>query len=536
MNTPQLTSTRLSKSTRETSRLLDSLGGGLETNTPRSARSTRNGNPSSLKQPKTQRVLHSPALSVSLSLSTRAEHPSGGKQDRPILTPRRSDSSLSDLSDHTIDHHSSGSTQNPAALSLSQSQSQTQTQSHTSPSSSLDLHHHQNQNQHSLFSAHRPLPSDNLSPATSLPPTPNRSMKAKQKPSLRKTIIKRSHSSHLAVPRNPRGNPNFLLNKLHRRLTEAQKKELEQTRLKLLENLQQEEELIRSSQHPILISLEENVEIAKKIRMAQAKHKFEQLGVYLDRLLVERQQRIWDTWKDAKIRLHTEMTVDCQIRLNRAPFEFLISNDTTNLQAIFHLTPTPPPAYHQTILSINRPDLQEITVGSSTTIEGVSAPAGTAAEGVVVHGGAAGVTTRSADGSGIRTKMESGGQFAESSTRRKPVVTSSNKKTPTARTTTAAAAKKTPPALDDDGQVIGGDTAMVVQDSLDIIQGLRRQRIRNHAVWQLSHRDIRDDLKSIQRNRRRHQNPTPIIHHPHHHHPYSHPSAARLPQHPLSKP
>jgi hypothetical protein len=64
-----------------------------------------------------------------------------------------------------------------------------------------------------------------------------------------------------------------------------------------LENLQQEEELIRSSQHPILISLEENVEIAKKIRMAQAKHKFEQLGVYLDRLLVERQQRIWDTWK-----------------------------------------------------------------------------------------------------------------------------------------------------------------------------------------------------------------------------------------------
>ncbi|PLW53571.1 hypothetical protein PCANC_06713 [Puccinia coronata f. sp. avenae] len=504
MNTPQLTSTRLSKSTRETSRLLDSLGGGLETNTPRSARSTRNGNPSSLKQPKTQRVLHSPALSVSLSLSTRAEHPSGGKQDRPILTPRRSDSSLSDLSDHTIDHHSSGSTQNPAALSLSQSQSQTQTQSHTSPSSSLDLHHHQNQNQHSLFSAHRPLPSDNLSPAH-LPPPPPQPLHEGQTETL--------------PP-----------------LTEAQKKELEQTRLKLLENLQQEEELIRSSQHPILISLEENVEIAKKIRMAQAKHKFEQLGVYLDRLLVERQQRIWDTWKDAKIRLHTEMTVDCQIRLNRAPFEFLISNDTTNLQAIFHLTPTPPPAYHQTILSINRPDLQEITVGSSTTIEGVSAPAGTAAEGVVVHGGAAGVTTRSADGSGIRTKMESGGQFAESSTRRKPVVTSSNKKTPTAGTTTAAAAKKTPPALDDNGQVIGGDTAMVVQDSLDIIQGLRRQRIRNHAVWQLSHRDIRDDLKSIQRNRRRHQNPTPIIHHPHHHHPYSHPSAARLPQHPLSKP
>ncbi|KNZ62278.1 hypothetical protein VP01_1291g4 [Puccinia sorghi] len=435
------------RDTRETKSLIDSLGGGLETTTPRSARAARK--------------LNSKTQSNQSSISGISDE----HHQRPALTPKRSDSSLSDLSD-SIDQHSSNSTTTPQLLIDS-----------PSPSPSQDTQHHQ-------------LSSDNSS--RSLPATPNRFMKSnKQKPSLRKTIIKRSHSSSFGLLRHHRGNPK--LNRA-RRLTEAQKKELEQTRLKLLESLQQEEELIKASQHPILLSLQENVDIAKELRLTQARQKFQQLGAYLDRLNYERQQRIWDTWKDAKIKLQTEMIVDCQIRLNRAPFEFLISNDTTSFSRnrltsllIFSRSASYLPSHSHPDSRLSPENLEHESFGVCAGF---------------IHS---------------RYSQPEAGAMYHDKQRKAPVVQhhkifSSKGHEGGAEDLRMEGPQGEEPQID----------PVAFKDSMDIIHRLDRQRVRNHAVWQLSHRDIRDDLKLIHRHRRR------SLHNHHlHHHPY--PTTLSLP-------
>ncbi|WAQ85766.1 hypothetical protein PtA15_6A395 [Puccinia triticina] len=474
-----MASPRLAKSTRETKGLIDALGGGLATSTPRSARAARK-----------------PQNTISDS-------------QRPSLTPKRSDSSLSDLSD-THDHHSSRSTSSSINIFHPQTSplpSPARTPQLQQPAP--DPHHHLSVTLSSPQSSR------------SVPSTPNRSMKAKQKPSLRKTIIKRTHSSSFGLLRNQRGNPK--LNR-SRRLTDSQKKELEQTRLKLLENLQEEEELIKSSQHPILISLEENVEIGKELRLSQARKKFEQLNTYLDRLNYERQQRIWDTWTDSKIRIQTEMIVDCQIRLNRAPFEFLISNDTTNLQAIFHLTPTPPASYLKPIFSLNRPDLKEVPMGAASTVTCMRSTGGPMAKASSLvanedrkEGPGNGSSSHPPEASTKKVAQRSG--EAETADKRK-------------EKSSCSSSRGLAPSLDQKtggGQLLGDDRkpgqeedGLMAKESLDLIDGIRRQRVQNHSIWQLSQHDILDDLKLIHRHRRRlppHQLPNPS--NQHHPHPYA---------------
>jgi len=274
----------------------------------------------------------------------------------------------------------------------------------------------------------------------------------------------------------------------------------------LLENLQQEEELIKASQHPILLSLQENVDIAKELRLNQARQKFQQLGTYLDRLNYERQQRIWDTWKDAKIRLQTEMIVDCQIRLNRAPFEFLISDDTTNLQAIFHLTPTPTPAYLPKILSMNPSELKEFAPGSSTAGAGERGKPTTEAR--MDEGGAraiAGGHQYGQEGPPPKGKR----MIVDSQPEAGAMHSNKQRKTAAVQHHRISSSKGHDGGLEDsrlEGSQQGEQPhidAVAFRNSLDIIHRLDRQRVRNHAVWQLSHPDIRHDLKLIHRHRTR---------------------------------
>ncbi|KAI9629721.1 hypothetical protein KEM48_012631 [Puccinia striiformis f. sp. tritici PST-130] len=246
---------------RETKSLIDSLGGGLATNTPRSARAARKNHQTASITPAKQ---------------------------------RSSDSSLSDLSDTT-----------------------------STTTTTITL------------------------PPSSLPATPVKNTSVTHKNSLRKTIIKRSHSSSYGLLRTHKHNhkSNFSAAINTRRLTDIQKKQIQETKVQLLEDLSKEEELINDNIHPLLNSLSRNLDLAKQIKLNQSRFKFVKASQNLSNSNFERLQRIYQSCNDKKIRIQSDLIDEYQKRINRAPFEFLISNDTTNLQAIFHLTPTPRPTY-----------------------------------------------------------------------------------------------------------------------------------------------------------------------------------------------
>ncbi|POW05972.1 hypothetical protein PSHT_10546 [Puccinia striiformis] len=246
---------------RETKSLIDSLGGGLATNTPRSARAARKNHQTASITPAKQ---------------------------------RSSDSSLSDLSDTT-----------------------------STTTTTITL------------------------PPSSLPATPVKNTSVTHKNSLRKTIIKRSHSSSYGLLRTHNHNhkSNFSAAINTRRLTDIQKKQIQETKVQLLEDLSKEEELINDNIHPLLNSLSRNLDLAKQIKLNQSRFKFVKASQNLSNSNFERLQRIYQSCNDKKIRIQSDLIDEYQKKINRAPFEFLISNDTTNLQAIFHLTPTPRPTY-----------------------------------------------------------------------------------------------------------------------------------------------------------------------------------------------
>ncbi|KAI8450063.1 hypothetical protein BY996DRAFT_6417746 [Phakopsora pachyrhizi] len=139
----------------------------------------------------------------------------------------------------------------------------------------------------------------------------------------------------------------------NRRLTELERQELESNKKLVLERLEEETSLIKDSKHPILLEFEKNFEIGKMIRLDQLEKRFNRLIESLEILNVDRQDRVWKSWNESRVRMRSEMILKCQIELSRAPFEFLISTDTTNLQAIFHLTEPPKQSIPKFISSSN---------------------------------------------------------------------------------------------------------------------------------------------------------------------------------------
>ncbi|KAH9812557.1 hypothetical protein DFH28DRAFT_930980 [Melampsora americana] len=442
---------------RETKSLIDSLGGGVESMTPRSSRSARNSAPvSPLASPGSSRsafrvppgrrrisrqntdtsqnpsssssqhptqvsipsltntpattsplAINQPAYASTSALPIRdpASEPVTSHSATPIKRKRTrtkssgnrrpgSDSSLSDLSDAD---HLKHPTKKPARsqpisdlndLSLGSSSSShnfnitvTDTSSEntnssllapqSTPSTSLDLNTSQpllhldqpvlkaqrlilkppvskpgsaeiNPIGRNPKLASLPIPKINLPPKSD-----SSSTKSKGKAKASQIPPTKGPKGRLAKPTSLRCSRSVSHTPRSRRLTEQQKQEIEQKRLKLsvyhrlLASLDEEEEMIRSSTHPLLVELQANVDRGRNVKLRQAHLKHEALKAYFGRLQHEQEQRVWATWADEKVQLRSELLLKCQIQLARAPFEFVMSNETSNLQAMFHLSPPP---------------------------------------------------------------------------------------------------------------------------------------------------------------------------------------------------
>lgn len=65
---------------------------------------------------------------------------------------------------------------------------------------------------------------------------------------------------------------------------------------RLLASLDEEEAMIRSSSHPLLIDLQTNLERGRLVKHRQAHLKHEALKTYFARQHHEQEQRIWSNW------------------------------------------------------------------------------------------------------------------------------------------------------------------------------------------------------------------------------------------------
>lgn len=432
---------------RETKSLIDSLGGGVESMTPRSSRSARNSNPvsplpspgpsrSAFRVPSRRRIsrqntdtsqassssqhpiqasipsltntptttsplaINQPAYAstsaipipdpASQPLISHSGTPVKRKRTRTRSSGNRrpgSDSSLSDLSDadhlkhpaKKLAHSQPTSNLNDLALGSSSSSNLNKAVTDASsdntnssllapqavPSTSLDLHNPQTQLplDQPVLKAQRlilkppmpkpasaeinsitrnpkvpslPIPKINLPPKSDSGSTKSKGKgKASQVPPIKGAKGRLAKTTSLRCSRSVSHTPRS------RRLTEQQKQEIEQKRLKLLASLDEEEEMIRSSTHPLLVELQANIDRGRHVKLRQAHLKHEALKAYFGRQQHEQEQRVWATWADEKVRLRSELLLKCQIQLARAPFEFVMSNETSNLQAMFHLSPPP---------------------------------------------------------------------------------------------------------------------------------------------------------------------------------------------------
>ncbi|EGG13180.1 uncharacterized protein MELLADRAFT_76247 [Melampsora larici-populina 98AG31] len=431
---------------RETKSLIDSLGGGVESMTPRSSRSARNSNPvsplpspgpsrSAFRVPSRRRIsrqnttdtssssssqhhiqpsipnlTNSPATTSPLAINQPAfvstsalpnpdpvSQPLTSHSGTPIKRKRTrtkssgnhrpgSDSSLSDLSD--ADHlkhpakkvaHSQptsnlndlplGSSSSSSNLNITVTDASLENTNSTllapqaSSSTSLDPLHIAQSGlplvDQPVLKAQRlilkpPMPKPGSAeirnsklptlpiPKINLPPKSDfGSTKSKGKAKASQAPPTKGAKGRLAKPTSLRCSRSVSHTPRSRRLTEQQKQEIEQKRLKLLASLDEEEEMIRSSTHPLLVELQANIDRGRHVKLRQAHLKHEALKTYLGRQQHEQEQRVWATWADEKVRLRSELLVKCQIQLARAPFEFVMSNETSNLQAMFHLSPPP---------------------------------------------------------------------------------------------------------------------------------------------------------------------------------------------------
>ncbi|POV96442.1 hypothetical protein PSTT_15656 [Puccinia striiformis] len=202
-----------------------------------------------------------------------------------------------------------------AARKNHQTASITPAKQRSSDSSLSDLsdHQHNNHNHHS--------------PPSSLPATPVKNTSVTHKNSLRKTIIKRSHSSSYGLLRTHNHNhkSNFSAAINTRRLTDIQKKQIQETKVQLLEDLSKEEELINDNIHPLLNSLSRNLDLAKQIKLNQSRFKFVKASQNLSN----------SNFESFKGSINLYMLI---LNWRRKDGHFY-------LQAIFHLTPTPRPTY-----------------------------------------------------------------------------------------------------------------------------------------------------------------------------------------------
>lgn len=65
---------------------------------------------------------------------------------------------------------------------------------------------------------------------------------------------------------------------------------------RLLASLDEEEEMIRSSTHPLLVELQANIDRGRHVKLRQAHLKHEALKAYFGRQQHEQEQRVWATW------------------------------------------------------------------------------------------------------------------------------------------------------------------------------------------------------------------------------------------------
>ncbi|KAG0149135.1 hypothetical protein CROQUDRAFT_669413 [Cronartium quercuum f. sp. fusiforme G11] len=417
---------------RETKSLIDSLGGGVESITPRSSRTARNSNPvSPLPSPASSRfripsrrrlrkeaedrpspgsACSEPLISASsssvvenpLAASHQPSNPPTCASTPSLLTPKSasqstlaqspishpkrkrnaakssssrrpgSDSSLSDLSDSELGNrpkkkasythlrpmpNSSGLALPPPVPTRPHSTPPT-TVTLPLPKIQLSLDQPALKPQRLILKPPLPQPScSGSSLSTTVPllaPLPIPTLSIPPKSDSIKTSSLKGKGKALQVPllKGPKrsGKSSTLRSRStshtprSRRLTDLQKQEIEQKRTKLLASLDEEEAMIRSSSHPLLVELQANIDRGRLLKLRQAQLRHEALKAYLARQHEEQEERIWSTWTDEKVKLRSELLLKCQLQLARAPFDFVMSNDTSNLQAMFHLTPLPIPA------------------------------------------------------------------------------------------------------------------------------------------------------------------------------------------------